>query len=136
MATIERLSAEDERTIVALLTAYATAADTRDAALLESCFTADVTADYHEPIGQFATRDVLVGGLMAMLGQCGPTLHFVANPVIRAQGGGAVSRCYTHAVVHIPGMDQPIRTAGIYDDELVRDAAGWRIARRVYTPVA
>ena len=43
------LSAQDERSINALLIAYATAIDTRDWALFRSCFTADCKADYSTP---------------------------------------------------------------------------------------
>lgn len=129
---------EDQRAIEALLLRYATAADTRDFAMLASCFTDDVTADYGADIGRFAGREALVGQLAAMLGACGPTLHYISNVTIGGgeQGAEVQARCYTHAVVHVPGVEAPIRTAGTYDDRLRRTDAGWQIAGRVYTPVA
>lgn len=128
-------SIDDQRAVEALLIRYATAADTRDTALLASCFTPDVRADYGDAIGRFEGRDALVGHLAAMLGGCGPTLHYISNVVLVAQDDEIRSRCYTHAIVHVSGLDAPIRTAGIYDDKLRRTADGWRIADRTYSAI-
>jgi hypothetical protein len=125
------LSLEDERAIIAVLTAYATAADGKNRALLETCFAESVTADYG-PLGAFGSRDAV----MTLVGQCQATLHFMSNFVIAADGDDAIARCYTQAVVNLPGVDAPVRTAGIYDDRLVREGTAWRIARRTYTAVA
>ena len=133
---MDALSLEEQRAIEALLMRYATAADSRDAALLASCFTEDVRADYGSQIGKFEGRAALVGHLQAMLGACGPTLHFISNVVLSGHGEAISSRCYTQAVVHLPGAETPLRTAGIYDDRLRRTQDGWRIATRVYSPIA
>lgn len=130
------LDANSRSAIEALLVRYATAADERDAAQMESCFTPDVTADYGEQIGKFASRQELVGHLTAMLGGCGPTLHFISNIVLTPVDGGIKSKCYTHAVVWVPGMEAPMRTAGTYEDLIVEGGDGWRIKRRIYTTVA
>jgi ketosteroid isomerase-like protein len=130
------ISLEDQRAIEALLVRYATAADQRDISLLASCFTDDVRADYGPVMGQFEDRAALVANLEAMLGACGPTLHYVSNFVLSPEGDQIRSRCYTHAVVHLPGADAPLRTAGTYDDRLRRTSDGWQIAERVYTAVA
>tara|TARA_B100001057_G_C22488509_1_gene809266 strand:- start:310 stop:735 length:426 start_codon:yes stop_codon:yes gene_type:complete len=130
------LSVQDRQAIEALLIRYATAADARDAAMLASCFTADAKAEYGEPIGSFDSRAELVGGLMAMLANCGETLHYISNVVIEPTKSGAATHCYTHAIVHVPGMDQPMRTAGTYADQLICGDGGWRIAQRVYRGVA
>jgi 3-phenylpropionate/cinnamic acid dioxygenase small subunit len=129
-------SIDDQRAIEALLIRYATAADMRDAPLLTSCFTEDVRADYGDAIGRFNGRDALVGHLAAMLGTCGPTLHYIGNVVLAGEDDEIRSRCYTHAVVHIPNVEAPIRTAGVYDDRLRRTADGWRIADRTYSAIA
>jgi ketosteroid isomerase-like protein len=126
---------DDQRAIEALLIRYATAADTRDTQLLASCFTEDVRADYGAAIGRFEGRDALVGHLETMLGACGPTLHYISNIVVTGVGNEARSRCYTHAVVRIAGVEAPIRTAGTYDDRLRREADGWRITDRTYSAV-
>ena len=130
------LSAEDERAIGAVLVRYATAADTRDRAMLESCFAPDARAEYGEQIGTFETRAALVDGLLAMLVNCGETLHFISNVVAHRVEGGAEAKCYTHAIVHLPGMEQPVRTAGTYTDRLIRTSGEWRIMQRIYHSVA
>lgn len=129
------ISIEDGRAIEAVLVRYATAADERDAALLATCFTEDVQADFGH-IGRFEGREALVGHLATMLASCGPSLHFVGNFTFIAEGDGVKSRCYTHAVVYRPGNDQPLRTAGTYDDRLRRTGDGWRIYSRIYTHLA
>ena len=133
---IMTISIEDERAIESLLVRYAKAADQRDAAMLATCFTEDVQADYGPPIGRFDAREALVSHLVAMLVPCGPTLHYVGNFTFTADGEGVRSHCYTHAVVYLPGNDQPIRPAGICEDRLRRTDDGWRIFSRIYTPIA
>jgi|KBSSwiStaDraftv2_1062776.scaffolds.fasta_scaffold192596_3 hypothetical protein len=130
------VDAETQFAIEALQRRYATAADTRDAELLSTCFTEDVKANYGEQIGQFDSREGLVGHLSAMLGACGPTLHFITNTVLEPVAGEIKAKSYTHAVVYIPGMDAPLRTAGTYDDLLVKTSGGWQIKERVYTGIA
>ena len=73
------ITLETQREIETLMAAYATATDTRDLALLTACCTAEVKADYGENIGRFEDRCALVGHLSAMLGACGPILHFISN---------------------------------------------------------
>jgi hypothetical protein len=127
---------DDARAIEALLIRYATAADMRDTPLLASCFAEDVRADYGDSIGRFDGRDALVGHLAAMLAGCGPTLHYISNVVLTGEDGEVRSRCYTQAVVYVPGIEAPIRTAGIYDDRLRRAPDGWRIVDRTYSAIA
>jgi hypothetical protein len=128
------LSAEDERAIIAVLTAYATAADEKDRALLETCFAEGATANYGA-LGNFESREAVIDGVMAWVNGCGTSLHFMSNFVVQADGEGAIARSYTQAVVNLPGLDAPARTAGIYDDRLVRERSAWRIIRRTYTSI-
>lgn len=130
------LTIEDEFAIAAVLNRYAAAADQRDRASLESCFTAGVSASYGPQIGDFDDRAGLIDGLMSMLGGCGATLHFITNVIAAGGTDGAKVRSYTQAIVHIAGLDAPIRTAGIYEDHFVKEDGTWRIDRRKYLPVA
>lgn len=133
--TAKLLSAEDERAIIALLTDYATAADTKDRALLEACFARNASGDFGA-IGSFTSHQKVVDGIMNLVANCGPSMHCMSNFTIRADGDGAVARCYMQAVVNIPGVDGAMRTAGIYDDRLVREEGSWRILRRTYSLIA
>lgn len=128
------LSAEDERAVIATLTDYATAADTKDRALLETCFAQGASGEFGE-MGSFASRQEVIDGVMGLVVTCGPSMHCLSNFTIRADGDGATSRCYMQAVVNVPGMEGAIRTAGVYEDRLVREDGRWRILRRTYSQI-
>lgn len=130
------MNIDQQRGIEAVLLRYATAADTRDKALLANCFTPDVKADYGDQIGRFESRDALVAHLSNMLSACGPTLHYISNIVLAQTASGVKSRCYTQAVVTLPGVEVPIRTAGFYEDDLIETSEGWKICMRVYRGIA
>lgn len=127
---------ETRREIDDLLIRYATAVDARDLDLLESCFTEDVQADYPGMFGKLVSRKALLEALGAMLDACGPTLHYISNVQAREEGPEIRSRCYTQAVVMLPGQDAPVRTAGTYEDRLVKTGDGWRISERSYVALA
>jgi hypothetical protein len=129
------LDTEQTRAIEELINRYATAVDMRDAALLASCFTSDLKADYGEQLGRFDRRDAFVAHFIGMLTALGPTLHYMTNMVAQPSAGGAKVRTYTQAVVTLPGDAGVIRTAGLYDDVLVETPEGWKIKERVYTTV-
>lgn len=129
------VSVETQRAAEELLHRYATAADSRDWALLATCFSTAIDADYGPPIGSFTARDDLVARLQGLLSTFGPTLHFISNVVARPDGDGLSVRSYTHAVLRIQGAEAPVRTAGIYEDYCVQESDGWKIARRRYIPV-
>lgn len=61
--------------------------------------------------------------------------HFIANHVIDPSPGGAVGRQYV-VIADIGESRQPSRIAlvGLYDDEYVRTAEGWRFKARTFTP--
>ena len=63
------------------------------------------------------------------------TLRFVINIIIKQDAGHVRTRSYTHAVVHRPGAEAPLRTAGIYDDRILRTSGGWPVAERVYASI-
>jgi len=62
-------------------------------------------------------------------------MHRLTNQAIRVDGDRASSRTYVDAVIMF-GDNQSASTRSVfYDDEIVRTAAGWRIARRRFTQV-
>jgi hypothetical protein len=64
----------------------------------------------------------------------GHTMHRLTNQVIDVHGDTAESRTYVDALIMIDG-NSGVNAAGIYDDELVRGAHGWRVARRRFIQV-
>lgn len=131
---IPALTPADEHEIAKVLVRYATAIDTRDWPLLEGCFTSDVRADYGD-FGAWSDAPSLCAFMAQMHADVGPTLHRLSNIVAAPAGEGASVRSYVDAVLVMSGPDEAHRVAGVYQDQMVRTAQGWRIAERRYTTV-
>jgi len=124
-------AARDE--IVDLLLRYARAVDTKDWALLASCFVDDVEADYGV-IGSWRDAGSLVAFMEEAHAGMGPTQHRLTNFAVEVDGDRATSSTYVHSVtVLASGPDDWIDTIGAYDDEFVGGPGGWRISRRCFT---
>lgn len=121
----------DERDIVRVALRYARALDTKDWALLDEVFLPDSTA--------VLGGSTLLDGIEAIRARVRTALealdasqHLVGNHEVDVVADTATHRCYVQAQ-HVrraaPGGPNYI-VAGIYEDRLVRTAAGWRIAHR------
>ena len=129
------LAPADEREIIALLTRYATAIDTRDWPLFAACFAADARTDYGT-FGQWSSAAQITEFMERAHAAVGPTLHRLSNFTIAAQGEAAAARCYVDALLMPSAAGGEIhRGIGYYDDELVKTERGWRIQRRRFTAV-
>ncbi len=119
-----------------VLERYFFALDTRDEALLASCFTGDATILYH--VGSPAEvalrgREAIVRRLHGRTKDFTATTHARSNTVARVNGDTATAD--THAVVHVL-TGSHMRVRGIrYHDVLVRQADGWQIRERTHVPV-
>jgi 3-phenylpropionate/cinnamic acid dioxygenase small subunit len=126
------LSALDERSIAAVLIAYATGIDQRDWHLLQSCFTPDCHADYGA-FGKWHGAHAITAFMKEAHAICGVTLHRITNIDIRSQGGVVSVRSYVDALLMPQIAGGPIhRGIGSYDDQFVRTGNGWQIARRQF----
>ncbi len=129
------LSAQDERAIAAVVIAYATGIDRRDWQLLHSCFTIDCEADYG-PFGRLHGAAAITDYMKHAHADLGATLHRISNIDIRASDGGVHVRCYVDALLTPMNEGGPLhRGIGYYEDQFVRTANGWQIARRQFNPV-
>ena len=119
----------DERDIVRVALRYARALDTKDWALLDEVFLPDATAE-------LGSRTLLEGieairrRIRTALEALDASQHLVGNHEVDVVADTATHRCYVQAQ-HVrraaPGGPNYI-VAGIYEDRLMRTAAGWRIA--------
>lgn len=121
----------DYRAIEQTLIRYALACDTRNWALLDDVFTADVAAIYG---GEYRLqgRDRLAGMIRSLLDGCGPTQHLLGNFRISIDGDTAQCACYVRAV-HAGRDEKSGLTYEVwaeYRDKLARTAEGWRIIER------
>lgn len=130
---IQRIS--DILEIQALLTDYVFALDTREFDRLDDVFTADAVCDYHATGGRKGDWSEIKPWLVSALGGFGLSQHLIGLPQIRfdlADGDRATSMTMLFNPMHMPPEKggQIFFIGATYSDELVRTAAGWRIASR------
>jgi ketosteroid isomerase-like protein len=128
----------DQQPIVrSVIERYFNAIDRRDYALLATCFTQDVDFEFN-----LGTRIAIQGrealiARMSAIPRPAASSHALSNTAIDIDADGATA--VTFAVVHvilgqIDGGKVLVR--GIrYDDRLVREDGGWRIASRRHNPL-
>lgn len=125
---------DDRQDICELLVRYATGIDRRDWPLFRTVFTADCELDYGE-IGSWTGVDAVAGFMEQVHALAGHTLHRLTNHAITVDGDKATARTYIDGLIMAADNVSGVNAIGFYDDEIVRTADGWRIARRRYTQV-
>jgi 3-phenylpropionate/cinnamic acid dioxygenase small subunit len=125
---------EDRQDISELLVRYATGIDRRDWPLFRTVFTDDCELDYGE-IGTWQGVDAVTEFMDKTHAMAGHTLHRLTNQVIAVDGDNATARTYIDAVIMFGDNQAGVNAWGFYDDDVVRTADGWRIARRRFTQV-
>lgn len=123
---------EERQRIADLLARYAIAIDSRDWDLFRTCFTPDVLADYGD-IGRWNGVEEITSFMVEV--HTGPSLHRLSTMAISVDGDRATARTYVEALVLMADQRTGANSSGYYDDEIVRTADGWRIARRTHTGV-
>jgi 3-phenylpropionate/cinnamic acid dioxygenase small subunit len=123
----------DQQEIADLCVRYTTALDTRDWALLESCFAR--SPGFVHPGGRLEGFPAILERTKAALIPLTATQHLLGNIVVQVDGDTARSVCYfqaQHVRTGTPGGETYI-IAGSYADTLTRSAGGWKITERVQT---
>ena len=113
---------------------YGRALDGRNPDLYDQCLTEDVRVEY--PHGTWQGLEQHKANNRKTAQQAfNWTHHVYSNPLIAIDGDTATAQWYVTAWHGMPGEDgEEIVAAGaLYDQELVRTPAGWRIARHVCT---
>ena len=125
---------EDRQDIGEVLVRYATGIDRRDWSLFRTVFTADCELDYGD-IGSWHGVDEVTEFMEQAHAMAGHTMHRITNIAATVDGDTAVARAYIDGLIMAADNASGVNAIGFYDDELVRTAQGWRIARRCFTPV-
>ena len=122
----------DREQITDVLVRYATAIDTRNWALLRTCFTPDARADYGR-IGVWSDVDGITEFMAAAHAGMVATKHMISNVAVDVDRDIASVVSYVHVVL-VLAEDPPswIDGVGHYVDRFVRTADGWRIGERTY----
>lgn len=127
----------DRADISAVLHRYCNAIDTKDWALLETCFTEDLEADFRS----FAGREVVKGreqwcaAIRATIAGLDASQHMTANHSHQIDGDAATLRAdlqAVHMLANERGGDE-YTIGGYYDIDLTRTPDGWRIRRYALT---
>jgi ketosteroid isomerase-like protein len=124
----------DRQAIVDLTVDYCWALDDRDWDALDRVFTPDATA---ELLADLAGVEAIKARVRRALEPLDDSQHLVATHQVRIDGDRATCRCYLQAQHVRRGVEggENYIVAGRYEDEMVRTADGWRIARRVLVPM-
>jgi 3-phenylpropionate/cinnamic acid dioxygenase small subunit len=125
---------DDRQEISDLLVRYATGIDRRDWPLFRTVFTEGCELDYGE-IGVWKGVDAVTDFMEQAHAMAGHTMHRLTNQVITIEGDKATTRTYIDGVIMLSDNQAGVNALGFYDDEVVRTADGWRIARRRFTQV-
>lgn len=116
-----------------LLTRYATAVDTKDWPLYETCFTPDALIDYTSAGGIKGTLPAVKQWLAEVMPMFPMTQHVVVNRAVVLTGDTATARsCFFNPMGLREGSGLLLFfEGGYYNDKLVRTGEGWRIAERI-----
>lgn len=122
----------DREDIIEVLNLYGFAMDTRRWDLFDRIFTADCDVDYG-PTSSWREREQFKADFGTFHELFDATQHVMTNHLVQVDGGRASSHTYGswRLIRHAAGAPPVWDGTGYYDDELVRTAEGWRIARRV-----
>jgi ketosteroid isomerase-like protein len=124
------LSVEDQLAIQQLYARYNHAIDSGKADAWAACFTAD--GSFESPQGTFTGTEGLTGFVHGFHAQMkGKARHWTNNLVVEGDGGKATGTCYL--VLNMgsePGKPPAAAAAGIYRDQLAKQAGEWKFSSR------
>ena len=127
----------DRAEIHDVIVRYGWSIDTKDWALLDTCFTDDAEVDYSSnPGGKAGPYRQVRSWLEKMLSAFPVTQHLMSNIDVKLDGDRATARTMVVNPQGAATREGPLHffyVGGRYDDELIRTAEGWKIARRVET---
>ena len=124
----------DRREIDDLLIRYATAVDTKDWDLWETCFTEDAFVDYESAGGIKGKRPEVRCWLEKTLVMFPMTQHVVSNRVVEIEGDNATARSVFYNPMGLAqgeSRQMLFFDGGYYNDKLFKTDAGWKIVERI-----
>ena len=127
----------DRAEIQDVIVRYGWAIDTKDWALLDTCFTADAYVDYSSnPGGKVGPYPEIRAWVAKVMKAFPVTQHLMSNVDIKLDGDRATVRTMVTNPQGAATREGPLHfffVGARYDDEFVRTPDGWKIAQRVET---
>lgn len=119
---------QDTIQVIATINLYATALDTHRYDLLERVFADDACTDFGGGAA-FEERESLVEAFKTIHAPFHATQHIVSGHSVTVEADTAYCMSYVQAYFtrHVEGVLCVFEFSGWYDDQLVRQADGWRI---------
>ena len=117
-----------------LLARYALAIDTKNWALLDTCFTSGAEVDYTSTGGEKGPYPQIRRWLEKVLSSFAVTVHHIGNISVELDGDRARARTYLWNPMGFQQADGTLHwfvVSAHYVDALVRTGEGWRIQQRV-----
>ena len=124
----------DRAEINDVIVRYGWAIDTKDWALLDTCFTSSAELDYTSTGGEKGSYADLRRWLEKVLSPFAVTVHHIGNVSVELHGDRARARTYLWNPMGLRKADGELHwftVSAHYVDELVRTDDGWRIQKRV-----
>jgi ketosteroid isomerase-like protein len=118
----------DRQEIADLCVRYTFALDTKDWALLESCFTG--APSFVHPGGRLEGFEAILARTRSALESLDASQHLLGNVMAAVDGDTARAASYFQAQ-HVRAGGDTYIIAGSYTDTLARTCGGWKIAERV-----
>lgn len=132
MAASRESALQDHHDIVQLTHDYCWALDTADWDALRTVFTPDAVTDLGAG-GQTGIEEI-IERVSSALSVFETTQHLIGTHQVRIDGDAATCRCYLQAQ-HVRPSGAKLMVGARYEDECVRTADGWRIAKRRIVPM-
>jgi hypothetical protein len=127
----------DRAEIHDVIVRYGWAIDTKDWALLDTCFTDDAEVDYSSnPGGKQGPYRQIRSWLEKMISAFPVTQHLMANIDVQLAGDTATARTMVTNPQGAKTREGPLHffyVGARYDDNFVRTPDGWKIGQRVET---
>jgi hypothetical protein len=131
-ARIARLEAESD--IRKLKARYLNACDLKDPEAIRACFHPDAELDY-APLGKFGVGQMIAAFTKIAVGSPIADSHQIHNGEIEIHSADRASARWSLGFTTFDPRKGSFRLmAGLYEDEYVRTAEGWRIMSSRHTP--
>ena len=116
-----------------LLIRYTQAIDQKDWTLLDTCFVPDAELDYTSAGGIAGDYPKVRAWLEQAMAPFPTTVHYITNTRLLLDGDRATARTAVYnpmIFLKSDGTPHQFNVGAYYNDELVRTADGWKIAKR------
>lgn len=126
---------EDHYEVQRVITAYSLLTGRGDWDPVVAMFTEDAVWDIPHLNLSFAGLEAIRGALAMLAGGLDFVLQHNAPALIEVDGDVATARSGIREGGKLKGRDLCVEYLGIYQDRLVRTAAGWKFSRRTFESV-